>query len=161
EIYWDRLRIAYPEPCPEASIVDLPLRGGSLARVGFARRSTGPQRRPHYDSQQRTPTWDARHPLGYYTRFGDVTELLTRQEDAVAIFGPGEEVHFEFEAPRAAPRPGVTRWYVLAAAGWCKDMDMYTATGGTLEPLPRTSATVNPDRDRLHTEYNTRLEAGR
>ena len=53
-----------------------------------------------------------------------------------AIFGPGEGLHLKFEAPIEAPLPGWTRVFVLEIEGWCKDMDLYTKDGATLEPLP-------------------------
>ncbi len=76
----------------------------------------------------------------------------------MAIFGPGEELHVEFDATELAPLPeGWTRCIVLDARGWCKDMDLYTRDGETIGPLPG-------ERDErgtaLHGKYNTRYEAG-
>jgi hypothetical protein len=160
EIYWDRVAVAWSAACPEARRQTLPLRDARLSRTGFATRTDGDQRRPHYDYERRVPVWDTRHMRGHYTRFGPVTELVSAADDALAIFGPGEEVHLEFAAPPAPPPDGWTRRYVLEATGWCKDMDLFTRDGETLGPLPATGAD-RPRRDGLHARYNTRYASGR
>ena len=97
---------------------------------------------------------------GDYTRFGPARELVATVDDAVAIIGPGEEVHLEFGAPREPPPQGWTRRYVLQANGWAKDMDLFTRDGETVGPLPSTGRPAGP-RDALHARYNTRYLAGR
>ncbi|MHC5002704.1 MAG: FG-GAP-like repeat-containing protein [Planctomycetota bacterium] len=159
EVYWDRILVAWSEPCPEAVRRDLPLRDATLARSGFAVRTTGPQRLPHYDYARRPPFWDSRHQRGLYTAFGPVTPLVGRTDDAVAIFGPGEEVHLRFAAPGRTLPPGWTRRLVLEVDGWCKDMDLYTRDGATVAPLPARggpSAAV----EALHERFNTRYVEG-
>jgi len=59
-------------------------------------------------------------------------ELVAEKDDAVAIFGPGEEVHLEFAAPPEGAPEGWTRRLVLETRGWCKDMDLYTKDGETV-----------------------------
>jgi hypothetical protein len=54
---------------------------------------------------------------------------------------------------------GWTRRYVLEARGWCKDMDLYTRDGDTVEPLPahpRTAAAAA-----LQQRFTTRYASGR
>lgn len=159
EIYWDRLSVAFAEECPEAKHVALKPSDAQLARTGFPRRSNGPQRRPYYDYAARAPFDDMRHQSGWYTAFGDVRELLTEADDALAVFGPGEEVQLQFAAPAAQPE-GWTRRLVLETVGWCKDMDLYTAVGETVGPLPARDASDTSERDKLHDRYNTRYESG-
>lgn len=91
---------------------------------------------------------------------GPVTELLAHEDDALAIFGPGEEIHLEFAAPLKRPPTGWTRRFVLETVGWTKDMDLYTKDDETLTPLPITGKPVGP-REQLHARYQTRYEAGR
>ena len=74
----------------------------------------------------------------------------------MVIFGPGEAVTLEFDVPPAVPE-GWTRRLVLEARGWCKDMDMYTLDGDTIEPLPGRNTDA---RERLHRRFNTRYAAG-
>jgi hypothetical protein len=155
EIYWDRIAVVYAEPPPAVRPVQLPLERAQLLETGFARRSTGNQRQPHYDYDRRSPLWDTRHMRGYYTQFGPVGELLEAVDDALAIIGPGEEIHLEFAADLPALPPGWQRRLVLETNGWAKDMDLYTADGMTVGPLP-VSGKPAQRRDALHQKYNTR-----
>jgi hypothetical protein len=158
EIYWDRLAVAYAEPgAPPAARV-LPLASARLAFGGFPRREMHASRRPSYDYDRRAPLWDTRYLSGTYTAQGPVTDLVAREDGAVAIFGPGEELHLEFEAPQEPLKPGWTRRLVLEARGWCKDMDLYTKNGDTVEPLPGTRGRAAT---RLQQRYTTRYESGR
>jgi hypothetical protein len=158
EIYWDRLAIAYAAPSPLASATVLPLTSASVAQTGFARRDEQVQRRPSYDYDRRVPLWDTRHQRGMYTAIGAVTEVLAADDGAVAIIGPGEEVQLTFAASLPPPRAGWTRRFVLDARGWCKDMDLYTKDGDTVEPLPGTRNAAAVD---LQRRYTTRYESGR
>jgi hypothetical protein len=158
EIYWDRISVVYAEQAPAVVKRVLPLASATLSDSGFAARTTGPQRTPHYDYTRRAPLGDTRHPRGWYTRLGGVDPLVARADDAVAIFGPGEDVRLEFEAPADGVATGWTRRVVLEADGWCKDMDLYTKDGDTVAPLP---GVETPARRRLHAALNTRYEGGR
>ena len=157
EIYWDRVAIVYPEAASQVKHLRAPLVAARLDETGFAKRTTGPQRTPHYDYNIRMPLLDTRYQRGWYTAIGAVEPLVAAEDGAVAIFGPGEEVHLEFEAPPPPP-PGWTRRIVLEARGWCKDMDLYTKDADTVDPLP---GRASPERDALHRRFNTRYEAGR
>lgn len=135
EVYFDSVRLVAREALPTTP-VDLALVRASLASVGFAARSTGPQKQPFYDRARRVPLWDCRFQRGRYTEFGDVRALLEREDGALVVFGPGEEVAFDFAAPAGSPADGATRRYVLESRGWCKDMDLFTRDGETVDPLP-------------------------
>ena len=158
EIYWDRLAVAYAEPNAVAAARVLPLASARLASGGFPRREMHPSRRPSYDYDRRAPLWDARHPRGFYTAQGPIADLVAIEDGAVAIFGPGEELQLEFDASPTPLKPGWTRRFVLEARGWCKDMDLYTKDGDTVEPLP---GTRGPAAARLQQRYTTRYESGR
>jgi hypothetical protein len=75
---------------------------------------------------------------GYYTRFGDVRELLVATDDRYVIANAGDELALRFAAPPPPP-PGWTRSFVLAGAGWNKDGDYNTAYSKTVRPLPSNS----------------------
>lgn len=160
EVYWDRIAVAWVEPLTSARRSDLELLEGRVAATGFARRTTFAQRRPWYDYRDRAPFWDTRYLAGNYTRFGPAPALVSEVDDAVAIIGPGEEIHLEFAAPELPVEPGWSRQYVLETNGWAKDMDLYTRDGDTLGPLPGSGKPAAP-RERLHDRYNTRYLAGR
>ncbi|MCH8314552.1 MAG: VCBS repeat-containing protein [Planctomycetes bacterium] len=159
EIYWDRISVAYAEPCPQAVRYELALHSAELSTVGFAHRTTARQRLPHYDYQNRRPFFDSRHMTGNYTAFGPVIELISETDNALAIFGPGEEIDLAFDALGDDPPAGWRRCFVFETRGWCKDMDLYTRDGETVGPLP-TAGAVTVQRDRLHRRYNTRYESG-
>ncbi len=159
EIYWDGIEIAAVAlPDVEISPRRLDLVGGTCARVGFPERIDGPQKRPNYDYDRRVPLWDTRHLPGAYTAFGEVTSLIAATDDALAIFGPGEEVEARFDAAGLPVLPdGWTRRFVLETTGWCKDMDLYTRTGESLAPIP---AHADPtDRPEPHDDLNRRYRA--
>ncbi|MCZ6710505.1 MAG: FG-GAP-like repeat-containing protein, partial [Gammaproteobacteria bacterium] len=162
EVYWDQIFIALEET-PDAVVIQMiPLKSARLAKTGFPRRTTGPQRRPDYDYQDRQPFWDARYLPGVYTRLGPVTPLLTQVDDAVVIVGSGEEVHLEFEA-LMHPLQGQHRRIVVEGRGWAKDMDLYTLNGDTVGPLPTRGTATPADAERrrvLHESYNVRYQSG-
>jgi tetratricopeptide (TPR) repeat protein len=150
EVYFDSVRLVAREALPTAPI-ELALAGAELASVGFAQRTTGPQKQPHYDDARRLPLWDCRFQFGLYTEFGDVAELVRGGDESLAVFGPGEQVTVDFRVPAklsasvsggvsggfpAEAPAGTTRRYVLEVRGWCKDMDLFTKDGETIEPLP-------------------------
>jgi hypothetical protein len=74
---------------------------------------------------------------GKLTKHGDVTKLVTNDDDECCVIGPGDEARLEFDAGSLPGLPpGWTRSYVLRAVGYCKDADPFTATSDTVEPLP-------------------------
>jgi hypothetical protein len=158
EIYWDRLAVVWAETDPKISRHEFELDTASVRRSGFAKRTTGPQRQPYYDYDQRSPYWDTRHQDGLYTAFGDALALVTEADAALAIIGPGEEIHLEFAADLDPPPAGWTRRLVLETNGWCKDMDLFTADAETVAPLP---GTRDDHADRLHDLHNTRYQSGK
>jgi hypothetical protein len=163
ELYVDAVQLAWTEPCPDAVRREARLRAAEVAASGFAARVPRPQRRPDYDYARRAPLWDCRVQPGAYTRFGECTPLLAATDDAVAVFGAGEEARLRFDAASVpAPGRGFSRTWVLEVDGWCKDMDLLTGTGATLGPMPvRDGSTPSAARDALHARFNDRWAGGR
>jgi tetratricopeptide (TPR) repeat protein len=158
EIYFDRIAVAWAEGAPVAA-KSLRLAKAIAGHSGFPRSTKGAQQQPAYDYDHRAPLWDTRTQSGFYTAFGAVDELVAAHDDALAIIGPGEELHLEFEA-LPAPAPGIVRRYELRTHGWAKDMDLYTRDGETIGPLPVTGKDPRVAR-LLHGRYNTRFAEGR
>ena len=161
EIYWDRLRVVQEETA-NARTATHPVAAARVARTGFAKRSTGAQRLPHYDYGQRSTYWDAKTPRGFYTALGDATDLVRKVDGALAIIGSGEEIHLEFDA-FPEPPPGHRRYYAIRFHGWAKDMDLYTRDGDTVAPLPlpeHLDAAQLARREELHRRYNVRYQEG-
>ena len=162
EIYWDRIQIVKASDKLETTSTRIPPNKAIVRTPGFAHRTTGPQRTPYYDYDHRHTVGDAKLATGMYTVTGEATELVLETDSAVAIVGSGEEVHLEFLVPDP-PKEGYRRVYVLEFQGWAKDMDLYTESGHTVEPLPtRSNITADQlrNRDLLHGRYNVRHQSG-
>ncbi len=162
EIYWDNIRVVKAETSVDASMNRISPSRAMVRSPGFALRSTGPQRTPYYDYNKRSTRGDSKFASGFYTSMGDALELVGHTDSAVAIVGSGEEIHLEFGVPHP-PKRGFRRYYALEFQGWAKDMDLYTETGDTVNPLP-SHDNITPDqltnRDLLHARYNVRYQSG-
>ena len=105
---------------------------------------------------------------GDYTRYGEVAPLLAQADDRFVIMGHGEELTLTFPlAAFPATPPDTHRTFLLKTDSYCKDMDLYTATPETLEPLPfhgmsrypydaNESYPQSPKHQAYQKEYNTR-----
>ena len=83
---------------------------------------------------------------GRYTRYGNVTSLLTVVDDCFVIIAPGDEIAIDFPAIELPELPeGWSRDYLIEAEGWIKDADLRTRTGDTVAPLPHHQMTGYPD----------------
>ncbi len=137
ELYWDRAFLAVAFGAP-ATVQEVAAHRADLHCFGYPREYSPDGRRPNlydYSNVDRYVPWK-RMP-GLYTRFGDVTELLSKPDDGFVIMGPGEELTLRFPAAALAPvPPGHRRSFLLKTDSYCKDMDLYTACGDTVEPLP-------------------------
>src|SRR5688572_8261517 len=122
EIYWDLLEwaTASPSAAPKIThlnpeLADLRYRGYSVINQANASSPEIPDYNRLSGSKQ---IW--RDLIGYYTRFGDVRELLLRADDRYVIMNAGDEMSFRFAAP-ATPPAGWVRDYVIVGDGWIKD----------------------------------------
>jgi len=89
---------------------------------------------PHYDRVEAMEQgW--RDLIGYYTRYGDVRELLAAVDDRYVIMNAGDEITMRFRAP-AGPPEGWKRDFVWVSDGWVKDGDFNTRFSKTVLPLP-------------------------
>jgi hypothetical protein len=74
--------------------------------------------------------------VGYYTRFGDVRELLTQVDDRYVIMNAGDELQLLFpQLP--PPAAGWRRDFGLIGVWWVKDGDYNTTFSKTVGPLPQ------------------------
>lgn len=138
EVYWDLLEWAAGvphEPEPKVTnlnpeVADLHYRGYSVINQANASSPETPDYNRLSSSKQ---IW--RDLIGYYTRFGDVRELLLRADDRYVIMNAGDEMSFRFAA-QAPPPPGWVRDYVIVGDGWIKDGDYNSTFSKTVLPLP-------------------------
>ncbi len=138
EIYWDLIRWAKgapDEPLKETtldpSVADLHYRGYSVMQMPVG---AGAPEVPDYNRIEGTKQhW--RDLIGYYTRYGDIRELLTTINDRYVIVNSGDEMSLRF--PEQPPPPaGWVRDFVIKGDGWIKDGDFNSTFSKTVLPLP-------------------------
>jgi tetratricopeptide (TPR) repeat protein len=137
EIYWDALRYARGldaglarQQRLDPEVADLRFRGMSLMTAADP---SSPEL-PKYDRlRSQTQCW--RDLIGYYTRYGDVRELLARTDDRYVIMNAGDEIAMKFRAPEGPPM-GWKRDFVWVSDGWTKDGNLNTRFSKTVLPLP-------------------------
>jgi Tfp pilus assembly protein PilF len=137
EIYWDLLATASPADEADLRTTRLTPSAAALRYRGFSRtahlREDVPELPAYAQLANVSPRW--RDLIGYYTRFGEVRELVARVDDRYVIMNAGDELQLRFAA-LPPPPAGWTRDYVLAGDGWNKDGDYNTSHSKTVEPLP-------------------------
>jgi hypothetical protein len=139
ECYYDQAFVAFRDRDAEKSVrvSTLPVDKARLRYRGYTRDFSPDGMQPLiYDYDYVDPA-----PLasfsGKLTRNGDVTPLLSADDDQLCLVGPGDEVQLEFRATDLPALPsGWTRSYVVRGIGYCKDADPFTATSDSIEPLP-------------------------
>ncbi len=155
QIYWDQALLAYGEEVPIAS--DKPIESSSLRLKklsmtdaelryrGFSRELPRKISEPHWYDYEHVSTIPAWPPLGgRFTRFGDVTSILSEDDDRMIVMGSGDEIRIRFAIPTEAPPAGWVREFVLHNVGWDKDASLNTLTGQSSLPLPFSSMRQYP-----------------
>ena len=152
EIYWDALAWAAGLPDGQSKIVHLNPSTAELRFRGFSEMRRADRSSPETPEYNRVTATSQRWRdlTGYYTRYGDVRELLMQADDRYIIANAGDELLMRFQAqPLAAD--GWTRDYVLIGNGWIKDGDYNSMFSKTVLPLPSRD-------ERYYTTLPTRLE---
>ncbi len=139
QIYWDQVLVD-DGPNDRAMVLEteVPLANATLRFHGYPRQIEGASPGDlNYDYNEVSLTGPFQRQRGSYTRFGDVTPLLTGVDNRFAIFGSGEELAPEFDATALpALPPHWKRDYFFYANGYVKDMDFYDASPFTVSQLP-------------------------
>lgn len=152
EIFWDRLAWAVDAPETEIKEIPLDLTEANLRYRGFSvieKADDSSPEKPVYDKILTTnQRW--RDLEGFYTRFGDVLELLRKTDDRFVLANAGDEIVLKFPVLPEVPA-GWKRDFVIIGNGWIKDGDLNSVFSKTLLPLP-THATND------YTRPPTRLE---
>jgi hypothetical protein len=136
-VYFDRIFVSTQDEVHRCRVTELVVDHADLHYRGFSRmtRDEFGYERFDYGDVSLTGSWNP--PDGLFTRYGDVTELLSRPDDRYVIFGPGDELSMRFDAALLPPLPaGWTRDYIFYANGWVKDGDLNTKFSETVAPLP-------------------------
>jgi hypothetical protein len=136
EMYWDSIFFTCGEEPAPMAIVNLELVSANLHQRGYSRIEhmvgNGPEQF-FYNAPLTATTWPPMQ--GRFTRFGEVSELLTEIDDRLLVLGAGDEVTLRFALP-ADPPHGWKRDFLLKSVGWDKDANLATAAGQSVEPMP-------------------------
>jgi hypothetical protein len=138
EIYFDQVFLTRDEGISAARVHAVPVEKAATRRLGFPLEYSPDGGHPllyTYDIIEASSPFKV--PSGYYTRYGAVEELIAEFDDQYVIIGSGDELAVTFDASTLPPLPdGWVRSYILTSHAYCKDMDLYTAEGDTIDPLP-------------------------
>jgi Tfp pilus assembly protein PilF len=136
EIYWDRLAWA-AGAASAIQVAAAPLRKADLLYRGFSvmtsANASSPEIPDYNQLEGTSQKW--RDLEGYYTRHGDVRELIDKVDDRITIMNAGDELRLEFTALPPPPR-GWMRDFVMVGDGWIKDGDYNCVFSNTVLPLP-------------------------
>ena len=137
EIYWDQLEWARGLPDAPVKVVRLAPSSVDLHYRGYSvinRPDAGAPEVPDYNRLLSTKQiW--RDLEGYYTRHGEVGELVREIDDRYVIVASGDEMSLKF--PEQPPPPaGWLRDYIIMGDGWIKDGDYNSTFSRTVQPLP-------------------------
>jgi Flp pilus assembly protein TadD len=143
EIYWDRIQWARGLAGSPLKITKLSATIADLHYRGFSTINQANPSSPEIPDYNRVAgtaqRW--RDLSGYYTRYGDVRELLAATDNRYVIMNAGDELSLRFpEQP--PPPPGWVRDYVIAGDGWIKDGDYNSTYSETVQPLPYHARTL-------------------
>ncbi|HEY1648440.1 MAG TPA: FG-GAP-like repeat-containing protein [Terracidiphilus sp.] len=137
EIYWDQIEWAQGLSEAPIKITHLNPQSADLHYRGFSAihqaNPSSPEIPDYNQLAATTRIW--RDLSGYYTRYGDVRELLAGIDDRYVIMNAGDELALRFTA-LPPPPPGWTRDYVIDGDGWIKDGDYNSTFSRTVQPLP-------------------------
>jgi Tfp pilus assembly protein PilF len=137
EIYWDKLEWAAGSPDAQIKTRRIKAETAELRYRGYSSMEKADDSSPELPDYNRLEfsgqKW--RDLIGYYTRYGDICELLERVDDRIVLVNAGDEVRLRFKAV-ADPPAGWSRDYVMIGNGWIKDGDYNSTFSKTVLPLP-------------------------
>jgi Flp pilus assembly protein TadD len=138
-VYWDQIFLSEDPAPPPVRLTPVDARSAEVRLRGFSRAVIDPTREQPESFQyaQWTPSAGWNQTAGFYTRYGDVRELVREADDRLVIMGAGDELRLLFPAAALPPlAAGARRDFLLLVDGWAKDADANTAFSQTVEPLP-------------------------
>jgi Tfp pilus assembly protein PilF len=137
EIFWDKLEWAPGIDPNSTQTRRLDLIGADLEFRGFSEMKkaniSSPELPDYNVLAANGQRW--RDMQGYFTRYGDVRELLAKIDDRIVITNAGDELRLKFAA-QPPPPAGWLRDYILVGDGWIKDGDYNSVFSKTVLPLP-------------------------
>jgi len=145
-IYWDRIRFGIVDPGAALRTTPLEAETAEVRFHGYPAPVSADGRPPFgYDYAAAAATAGWKDFEGAFTRYGEVSELLTAIDDRYVTLRHGDEIALEFAAAALPPLPaGWTRDYLVYADGFGKDMDVNSARPDRVEPLPYHAMSAYP-----------------
>lgn len=157
EIYWDCIEWAAGDPGAQVKTQTLDAETADLHYRGYSTIDTpdpnapAPEVPDYYQILGTKQRW--RDLIGYYTRYGDVRELLRQVDDRYVIVNSGDEMSLRF-AEQPSPPAGWLRDFIVVGDGWIKDGDFNSTFSKTILPLPYHAKNEYVERPgRLEDEY--------
>lgn len=158
----DRIRLDQSAPV-EVSVQEVTTTGAGLRPGGNAIHSMGTLESRIIASDVNMPVEWGEPSYGSFTRYGDVTALLTSSDDMFAIMRQGDQVELTFPA-LAPPAAGLSRTFIVKSDLFYKSLKV----NNQVEPLPFHGMSSYPypepetypadeDHLRYREEYNTRI----
>ncbi len=139
EIHWDSAALCEKISAAQNKQIQLAATRTDLHWRGFSEFKDLPASlplTPDYANVHDGPPW-RRTPSGWCTRYGEVNELISKSDDALALLNGGDELALSFDANKLPPKPaGFVRDFFLHVVGWDKDADFHVGQGWRVEPLP-------------------------
>ncbi|MCE5191366.1 MAG: cytochrome c3 family protein [Actinomycetia bacterium] len=146
------------------TMTKLPLVSADLRLRGFDATSAVEE---FYEYTYGEATGRKQYFTGTYTKFGNVSPLLTATDDRFVIYGGGDEIALSYATPAAPVAAGRTRSYLVYANGYYKDHK--SDVPKTVEPLPFSAMSTYPypaaesypndvEHAQYRAEWNTRQE---
>ncbi len=137
EIYWDHIFFASGRAQSEFRQQRLEIQSTQLRFRGFSA-VDAPERwspeLPDYDRiASRQSIWS--NLEGYYTRYGEVDELIEAVDNRYVLMSAGDELIVRFTVPDPPPH-GWIRDFVFVGNGWTKDGSINTMHSRAVLPLP-------------------------
>ncbi|HEU0123896.1 MAG TPA: tetratricopeptide repeat protein [Bryobacteraceae bacterium] len=146
DVHWTDAFLTPDDGEPVHRIHAPKLASAELHFRGFSPVTIDPQRREperfHYHPALAASLWNP--TPGFYTRYGEVEELVDRIDDRLVIMGSGDELILRFDDQLPPVPAGQQRDFLLKVDGWAKDRDPNTAHSQTVEPLPHHRMTTYP-----------------
>jgi tetratricopeptide (TPR) repeat protein len=137
EVFWDSIEWAEGLPYTKLQMARLAPEAADLHYRGYSVVNQPDSSSPEVPDYNRLAAskqvW--RDLAGYYTRFGDVRELLLKPDDRYVIMNSGDELSFRFAVPNQPPS-GWVRDFIIVGDGWIKDGDFNSTFSKTVLPLP-------------------------
>jgi tetratricopeptide (TPR) repeat protein len=152
-VYWDEIFLIDDARAPHVRVTPLEADAADLHFRGFSELKIDPTRQQpeqfNYDRVHFLSNWNP--TPGYYTRYGDVKNLITQTDDTLLIMGSGDEVKIRYPASHLPALPtGWRRDFLLSVDGWAKDADANTAYSQSVLPLPFHAMSTYPYKPNEH-----------